>query len=82
MKPALVSGSTSTSSASPQPPVNARRLAHALEYVGYCRTTPASIEATNTTTMKPAAMGMGAAVSARAMRPSPWSREAKCSQTV
>jgi hypothetical protein len=32
--------------------------------------------------MNPAAMGIGAAVSARASRPSPRSRGAKCSQTV
>ena len=36
----------------------------------------------NTTTMNPAATGIGAAVSARVMRPSPRIREAKCSQSV
>ena len=32
--------------------------------------------------MKPAATGMGAAVSARASRPSPWLVSAKCSQAA
>src|SRR5689334_3036309 len=78
MKPVLLSGSTSTSSANPQPPLNSRRLSQALEYVGYWRTMPATIDAMNTSAMKPAAMGMGAAVSARASRPSPRSLGAKC----
>ena len=43
---------------------------------------PATIDAMNTSAMKPAATGTGAAVSARASRPSPWSREAKCSQAA
>ena len=53
-----------------------------MEYVGYCRTIPAVIEPTKTTTIKPAATGIGAAVSARAMRPSPCPRELKCSQNA
>lgn len=43
---------------------------------------PAVIEAMNTTTIRPAAAGMGAAVTARAMRPYHWFAELKCSQTV
>ena len=75
----MVSGSTSTSSARPQPPTNAARLDDAFEYVPCCRTTPASIEATNTTTMKPAVIGMGAVVTRRTSLLSSRSR-AKCSQ--
>ncbi len=41
---------------------------------------PATIDAMNTSAMNPAAMGTGAAVSARATRPSPRSRDAKCNQ--
>ncbi len=62
--------------------MNDRRLAQALEYVGYWRTMPATIDPTNTTTMNPAVIGIGAAVSARAMRPSPCVRDVKCSQTA
>ena len=40
------------------------------------------MEAMNTTTMNPAATGIGAAVSTRPIRPSPRDRDAKCSQTV
>ena len=58
--------------------MKARRLAHALEYVGYWRTTPASIDPTNTSTMNPAATGIGAAVMARVTRSSPQRRSAKC----
>ena len=36
----------------------------------------------NTSTMNPAATGIGAAVSTRTTRPSPCTREAKCSQPV
>ncbi len=36
------------------------------------------MDAMNTSAMNPAAIGMGAVVTARASRPSPWSRDAKC----
>ncbi len=47
----------------PQPPAKVRTLAQPLEYVGYWRIAPMTIDATNTTTMNPAAIGIGAAVS-------------------
>lgn len=43
---------------------------------------PATIDPTNTSAMKPAATGMGAAVSARATLPSPWLVSTKCNQAA
>jgi hypothetical protein len=53
-----------------------------LEKVGYWRTTPASIEPTNTATMNAAVTGTGAAVTIRASLPSGLSPSVKCSQNA